>query len=381
MTSVDRDLVQLLEELVAIDSVNPDLSPDGAGEGLIARVVGEWLERLGVEVTFQETAPGRPNVIGRVRGKGSGRALMLKAHMDTVSTTGMHEALVPRIADGRLYGRGAYDMKGSLAAIMLVAAEVAARPAAGDVLITAVSDEEYASLGIAAVVRAYNGDAAIVTEPTDMTVTVAHKGFAWFDIETTGIAAHGSLPDEGVDAIVKIGPVLTEIGELDRRLRGVARHPLLHSGSIHASLIEGGIELSTYPDHCRVSIKRRTVPGETPEIIEQELQAILDSTAKNDSTFSASLSRGLVRDPFEVSEQEPIVQAIMQQATATLGRRPNTTGAGGWMDSALLSAGGIPTVIFGPTGDGAHAAEEWVDLASLDQCRQICLDVVREFCA
>jgi acetylornithine deacetylase len=376
-----NDLVDLLSKLVAIDSVNPDLVPGGAGEGEIARFVAEWLGRAGLEVVLQETAAGRPNVVAAVKGTGGGRSLMLNAHLDTVGYAGMERPLDPFVEGNRLYGRGAFDMKGSLAAIMLAAAELAKDPPRGHVLITAVTDEEYASLGTQAVVATWTADAAIVTEPTGLDVCVAHKGFVWFDVETTGIAAHGSRPDLGVDAIAKMGKVLVGIEGLDRALRAAPTHPLLASGSIHASLIEGGIELSTYPDRCLLRVERRTVPGETAEIVEGQLTGIVAGLAAGDPEFKASVRRGLVREPFQIDINEPIAQLLTTHVRTITGREPAIIGETGWMDSALLSAAGIPTVVFGPDGDGAHAAVEWVNLDHVEQCRQVYLAVAREFCA
>ena len=374
------ELAELLSRLVEIDSVNPSLVPGSAGEGEIARFVAEWLERAGLVVALQETASERPNVVGRVRGRGDGRSLMLNAHTDTVGLGGPDGALRARVEGNRLHGRGSFDMKGSLAATMLAAAELAGDPPAGDVIVTAVTDEEYASIGTQAVVRDYRADAAIVTEPTGLAVTVAHKGFVWLDIEVAGVAAHGSRPDLGVDAIAKMGHALVELEALDRRLRVSAGHPLLGTGSIHASLIEGGTELSTYPDRCLVRIERRTVPGEGPDLVARQIEELLDGIAAHDDAFKATATCGLVRDTFEVSLGEPIVDVVRRAASGIVGSERPVRGETGWMDSALLSTAGIPTVIFGPDGEGAHAASEWVDLDSVDQCRRVYLAAAREFC-
>jgi acetylornithine deacetylase len=375
------ELVDLLSQLVAIDSVNPDLVPGGAGEGEIAHFVAEWLGRAGLEVILQETAAGRPNVVAAVKGTGGGRSLMLNAHLDTVGYAGMERPLAPSVEGNRLYGRGAFDMKGSLAAIMLAAAELAKDPPRGHVLVTAVTDEEYASLGTQAIVSTWTADAAIVTEPTGLDVCVAHKGFVWLDVETQGVAAHGSRPDLGIDAIAKMGKVLVGIEGLDKALRSVPLHPLLTSGSIHASLIEGGTELSTYPDRCLLRVERRTIPGETADLAERQLSGIISGLAESDRDFKGTVTRGLARDPFQVDITESIVQSVIKHATAIIGREPAVIGETGWMDSALLSAAGIPTVIFGPDGEGAHAAVEWVNLDHVDRCRQVYLAVAREFCA
>lgn len=375
------DLAKLLTELVGIDSVNPDLVPGGAGERQIADLVAAWLSAAGLETTLQESGGGRPNVIGRVRGRNGGRSLMLNAHMDTVGYAGMTDALSARIEGNRLYGRGAYDMKGSLAAVMIAARNLAANPPAGDVLITAVTDEEYGSLGTRAIVRDYTADAAIVTEPTDLTLTVAHKGFVWIEFETEGRAAHGSLPDEGIDAIAMLGPVLQGIHDLDRRLRGGPEHALLRTGSIHASLISGGTELSTYPQSARLSVERRTIPGETVALVQQEIDQILTTAEAGWPNFKAIARQTFAADSYEAAESSDIRRITHRVLEQQLGYPPAITGGTGWMDSALLGAAGIPTVILGPEGDGAHALVEWVDLDSCLACAAMYEAIAREFCA
>src|SRR6266700_2557521 len=366
-----RETTELLRQLVAINSINPDLVADGPGEGEIARYVATWLARAGLEVKLDEPEPGRPNVIGIVRGTGGGRSLLLNAHMDTVGVAGMERPHEPSIIGNRLYGRGAFDMKGGLASIMVAAARAKKLNLRGDVILTAVSDEEYASIGTASVVKRWRADAAIVTEPTGLEICIAHKGFIWLEIETRGIAAHGSLPDLGVDAIVKMGKVLVGLEELDRSLRSAPSHRLLGSVSLHASLISGGQELSSYPERCILSVERRTVPGETAQDVESQVRQILDQLAASDTAFNAALRTTLLREAFEVSQDEPIVQAVRRHVAAIPGQEPGIIGATAWMDSAILSAAGIPTVIFGPGGEGAHAVVEWVDLEQVQRCFEV----------
>ena len=375
------DVVELLKSLVAIDSINPDLVPGGAGEGEIARFIAEWFERTGLEVVWDEAAPGRPNVIGIARGSGGGRSLLLNAHMDTVGVAGMQQPHEPYIENNRLYGRGANDMKGGLAAILTAGAAARKSALRGDVIVTAVADEEYASIGTAAIIKQWKADAAIVTEPTELNICTAHKGFAWLEVETAGVAAHGSRPDLGVDAIVKMGKVLAGLETLDRSLRSGASHRLLGSGSVHASLIEGGQEMSSYPLRCKLGIERRTIPGESLQQVEAELPAIFAQIKAADVAFHATVKTQLARDPFEVSLNEPIAQAVLRYARAQLGREIREVGGTGWMDSALLAAAGIPTVIFGPGGEGAHAVVEWSDLTQVEQCTEILAAVAADFCA
>ena len=375
------EIVTLLQQLVAINSINPDLVSDGPGEAAIAQFIANWLSRAGVEVEIDEPEPGRPNVIGRVRGSGGGRSLLLNAHTDTVGVAGMERPHEPIIRSNRLYGRGAYDMKAGLAAIMMTVANAKKLSLCGDVIITAVADEEYASIGTSSIIKRCRADAAIVTEPTALDVYVAHKGFTWLEVETTGVAAHGSRPDLGLDAITKMGKFLIALEELDNKLRAHPSHPLLKSGSLHASLIMGGQELSSYPERCLLSIERRTVPGETRESVEAEIQSIFTRIVAADPAFQASLKTTLVRDPFEVSPDEEIVQLVQRAAHDLLGQRPAIDSSAAWMDSALLASAGIPTVIFGPGGEGAHAVVEWADLEQLERSAQILLNVIREFCA
>jgi acetylornithine deacetylase len=376
-----NEIAALLGELVAINSINPDLVPGGVGEAGIARFVANWLEQVGLDVEIDEPVPGRPSVVAIARGTGGGRSLMLNAHMDTVGVAGMERPHDPVVQDNRLYGRGAFDMKGGLAAIMFAAAAAKKQQLRGDVILTAVSDEEYASIGTASLVKRWHADAAIVTEPTGLEICVAHKGFIWLEVETRGIAAHGSLPNLGVDAIVKMGKVLVGLEELDRSLRSVPSHRLLGSGSLHASLISGGQELSSYPERCVLSVERRTIPGETAQDVESQVRQILDQAAASDAAFKASLRTTLLREAFEVSRNEPIVQAVYHHAGTILGQEPDIIGATAWMDSAILSAAGIPTVIFGPGGEGAHAVVEWVDLEQVQRCVEVLLATAEEFCA
>jgi acetylornithine deacetylase len=372
--------VELLSRLVAIDSVNPDLVPGGAGEGEIARFVAAWLTEAGLEVTVQEQVAGRPSVVGVAKGAGGGRSLMLNAHLDTVGVEGMQSPHEPRVEGNRLYGRGAYDMKSGLAAIMLAGAAAARAGLPGDVIVAAVADEEVASLGTEAVLRRWRADAAIVTEPTELDLAIAHRGFVWIDIDTHGRAAHGSRPELGVDAIAKMGPILSGLDALDRRLRAGPRHPLLGTGSVHASIIAGGQELSSYPARCRLMAERRTVPGETPDLVGEEIAGIIEAARETTPDLEATYNVGFGRDPFEVGAGEPIVAAVREQAQRRLGREPRVYGETFWADTGLIAAAGIPTLLFGPGGAGAHAVEEWADLDQLEACAEILFAVASEFC-
>jgi acetylornithine deacetylase len=377
----------LLARLVAIDSRNPMLDTDGPGEAAIAAMVAAWLREAGLEVTIVEPVPGRPSVIGSLRGTGGGRSLLLNAHMDTVGFGAIVDPLTPRVEDGRLYGRGAYDMKGGLAAVLSAAARIAqgSRPR-GDLIVTAVADEEHASIGTEALLAFISDnrihvDAAIVTEPTDLQLCLAHKGFAWAAITTHGRAAHGSRRADGVDAIAHMGRVLVALERLDEQLQELPAHRLLGHGSLHASLIAGGAELSTYPARCRLELERRSLPGETAESIQAELDVILRELSAQDARFSAQAEQTLFRPPLETSTEQPIAVALARAAQQELGHAPPVVGATFWMDAALLGAAGIPTAIFGPRGAGLHADVEWVDLASVEACANALVATAYDFCS
>jgi acetylornithine deacetylase len=376
----------LLAQLVAIDSRNPALAHDGPGEAAIAEVVAMFLRAAGLAVELAEPQPGRPSVIGRLPGAGGGRVLLLNAHMDTVGFGAMDAPLVPRVEEGRLYGRGAYDMKGGLAAVLVAAATLArGERLRGDLIVTTVADEEHASIGTEAVLAhlqaaGVRADGAIVTEPTDLQLCVAHKGFAWAMITTHGRAAHGSRRADGIDAIAHMGRVLVALERLDDELQARPAHPLLGHGSLHASLIDGGTELSTYPARCVLQLERRTLPGETARSVAGEIAAILDRLRDDDPRFSAEAELTLFRPPLETATSEPIVAALAGAAAHALGAPPPLVGATFWMDAALLSAAGIPTAIFGPRGAGPHADVEWADLASVQTCAEVLVDAARAFC-
>ncbi len=372
--------VDLLRDLVAIDSVNPSLVPGARGESAIAQRIAAELMSIGLTVDVTEVAPGRPNVVGTLEGRTPGRALMLCGHIDTVGVIGMEKPFDPVERDGRLYGRGAQDMKGGVAA-MVGAARVIVESgglASGRLVIAAVIDEEHASLGADALVTRYRTDAGVVTEPTDLDIAVAHKGFQWVDIETRGRAAHGSRPLEGRDAIVRMGRVLTRLETLDRRLQAGRRHALLGTASLHASLIAGGRELSSYPDCCTLQMERRTLPGESPRASLDEAEGILDALRAEDPEFEGAATLTFGRSPYEIDPSHPI-PGMLAAAAAGVGHRAAQVGMTFWTDAAILGGAGIPSVLFGPGGAGLHSTEEYVRLRDLEICRDALVALAHTF--
>jgi acetylornithine deacetylase len=271
-------------------------------------------------------------------------------------------------------------MKAGLAAIMLAGSAAVEANLAGSVVVAAVADEEVASIGSEEVVRRFQAEGAIVTEPTELEVCIAHKGFVQIEIESVGRAAHGSRPDLGIDAIAKMGRVLVELEALDRQLRASPTHPLLGSGSLHASLIDGGQEYSSYPERCVLQAERRTVPGESAEQVADEIQAILNQAARDDPQFLGAARTTFNREPFEVDPVEDVVRAVVRQGRTVFGVDPPVAGASYWADTAVFASAGIPSVLFGPGGEGAHAAVEWVDLEQAEQCLATLVAVAADFC-
>lgn len=361
--------IDLLRELVAIDSVNPSLVPGAAGEAQIAEALAAHMRGLGLGVEMQEAAPGRPNVIGVLESGEPGRTLMLCGHVDTVGVDGMSAPFDPVERGGRLYGRGSQDMKGGVAA-MVDAARLARDRGfhKGRLIVAAVVDEEYASLGADVLVTKWRADAAIVTEPTDLQIGVGHKGFAWAEIDTRGRAAHGSRPRDGRDAILRMGRVLGALERRDRELQSRTPHPIMGTASLHASIIEGGRELSSYPDRCRLQLERRTVAGETADSFMEELEQILAGLRQEDPEFDGSARLMFSRPPYEVPAGHDLPRALAR-AAAHAGAAGGTIGMSFWTDAAILGGAGIPSVLFGPGGAGLHSTEEYVEVRDVIACR------------
>lgn len=385
MNEYPLDPIELTAKLVSINSVNSSLIPGAAGEREIADYCIAWFQHHGFETHRLEKNPGRPSVVGVRKGTGGGKSLMLNGHVDTVSISGYDgDPLTPTIVDGKLYGRGAFDMKSGVAAMMVAAATSSARndatPLAGDVIVCCVADEEHASMGTAEVLEQFTADAGIVTEPMSMEPTLWHKGFIWMNVTIHGRAYHGSRPEFGIDAIAKAGHFLAKLDDFATHLNTSEGHPRLGPGSVHASIINGGEEASSYPANCRITIERRTIPGETPDLFENEMTDILDQLVIDVPDFSYSIEMGLVRQPFETDETSNIAKAVLRNAEKVLGNAPNLRAEPFWTDAALLDQAGIPCLLYGADGFGAHAEEEWADVESVRQLTDVLEGVITEWC-
>jgi len=368
--------LEILQELIRTPSVNPSLAPEeGHGEGAIAEVAQKWLAANGVKSWLEEVAPGRPNTVAEVGGD-KGPTIVFCAHLDTVGTAGMTiPPFEPRLEGNRVYGRGGYDMKGSAAAVMAAAAALRLEDLPGRVLVALVVDEEYASIGAQDFVKRHKADACVLTEPSEGRLILCHKGFVWAELVTKGHAAHGSRWDLGVSAIAKMGKIIAALEQFDRQELRNRTHPLVGPASQHCSLIRGGSGLSTYAEECTLQIERRTLPGETPERVMQELEEVIRSTGEQ-----AKVRRLLDRPPLTCDAEGKIATSVREAARSVTGQTPEIAGVSYWMDAALFAAAGIPTVNYGPSGAGAHEAVEWVDLNSVVTCAQVLVETARNFC-
>ena len=374
------DAVALTRELIRVDSRNPSLVPGGPGESAIARALGDVLLSWGLRVELRDAAAGRPNVIARA-GKPGGRSLMFNGHLDVVGVDGMvHPPWDAAERDGAIYGRGSSDMKAGVASMCAAAARVAA-DLDGEVIVTAVVDEEYESIGTRSIVESgVRADAAVVTEPTRLAIMPAHLGFVWIDVTTHGRAAHGSRWDLGVDAIRHAGLVLAELDRMDSDILPTRAHPLLGRPSVHASLISGGIGMSTYPDRCTLRIERRTIPGENAAQVCGEIEDACRRAGTGRATFRAEVEVTFAQEPSDVSPDAPIVGAL-KTALRSCDEPVRTEGMTAWTDAALLNAAGIPAICFGP-GDIAlaHAAEEYVSIGEIERATKVLAQLAHQWC-
>ncbi|MEO9176587.1 MAG: M20/M25/M40 family metallo-hydrolase [Gaiellales bacterium] len=376
---MSAEAADLVTALVALDSTNPQLVPGGVGEGPVADYLARRLGAVGLELDVWEVLPGRPNVVATLRGTGAGKKLMLCGHMDVVR--GSDAQFRPELRDGRLYGRGAVDMKGGIAAAVLAVERLArAGRLPGDVSIALVVDEEWLSVGAEALVGRHVPDAAIFPEPSNLDVVVEHGGFAWFEVESTGVEAAGGDTEHGRDSIAMLGPVLGDIRALDREL-ATRPAPAWGRASIHASTITGGDQLPVYPASCTVGVERCLIPGETWRGAEDEIRDMLARARAGDPELLASFTTIVGRDPISIGRDEPVAVALLDAVQAERGTPAVVRGDIGWMDSGILFESGVPCLTFGPIGAGEHTAVEWVDVASVETCAKVLERAARSFCA
>jgi acetylornithine deacetylase len=362
---LEKQFISLLSRLVGINSINTTLS-NGPGEHELAEFILEYLQKLNINAAMHTIAPGRANVAAVLQGSHRKDSLLLNSHLDTVGVEGMNHPFTLRAEDDRLYGRGAYDMKGSAAIMLLLAEYFVKHPPPADILLTFVADEEDLSAGMEYLLNHWLKDisprpsGAIFLEPTEEEIGISHKGFNWYELEVIGKAAHGSRPEQGIDAIMPLRSALDELSKIQAELIERTPDPLLGHASVHSSIIEGGTELSVIPSSSRLKWERRTLPGESQQDLSLELKRIADAAQNHPGGHEVNARELFVRLPHQVAHDARILECLHQASP-----RSKTVGLSFWADSALGAQAGIPSVLFGPIGHGAHAIDEWVSLKSL----------------
>lgn len=384
MVSFDRGFIlATLEDAIRIDSRNPGLVATGPGERELARYVeGRLAEIDGWNTTLYDLGDRRANLVAVRAGTGGGRSLMINVHLDTVGVEGMDNPFLPEQRNGRVHGRGALDTKGGLAAVLGAARAMSEGGVAlrGDLVLAFVADEEHESSGTVDLVGRMRTDAAIVVEPTDLDVCVAHRGFGVFRLRTLGRSAHGGRSDVGIDANLHMGRVLSELDRLRRDWEHEHRHPMLGTAALHVPLMRGGRGLYMYAAECVADLECRTVPGQTADQVLNELRGLLDTLTGRVEGFAASVEPVLWRSPYEIEPDRAIVEAALDATRQVRGEEPRIIGHPWWEDSGLLGEAGVDAVILGPRGEGLHTEEEWVDLGSVAQLADILYRTALSYC-
>ena len=375
--------LDLLKSLIRIPSVNPAIE-NGEGEEEIATFIAEWFRKVRLFKVFeQKVSKHRFNVVVTLEGKGSGKSLMLNGHMDTVGTSAMTvQPFDSLVRNGMVYGRGSCDMKGSIAAMMsaMVALAKLKKELAGAVLFTAVVDEEHMSIGTSELIKRFRADAAIVGEPTGMDIAIAHKGYAWLEVETIGRRAHGSIPERGVDAIEKMAKIISQLETLRIQYR-LKKHPLVGTPRLHMSTIAGGSDWSTVPAHCLLKVERRLIPGESSQEAIQEIRRIVENCSREDRSIRARVRLVHHADCMEVKQASHI--PILRQHVKRFGSEGKIIGVPFWTDAAILvNQARIPTCVFGP-GDikVAHSPREYIRVRDVVAAAQIYAETAWAYCS
>ena len=372
-------IISLLRELVKINSVNATLS-GGPGEKEISGFVARYLAKLGLDPEIQPTAPDSTNVVAIIPGINRKDSILLNGHLDTVSVESMDAPFSLRQEGDKLYGRGTYDMKGSIAIMLLLAEYFTRHTPPISILLTFVADEEDRSVGMEYIVNKWLPEfsplpyGGIFLEPTELEIGVSHKGFAWYEIEVIGKAAHGSRPSEGVNAILPLRYALEEMNNIHSELLNTEADPLLGHATLHASIIDGGTDLSVIPGRSRLQWERRTLPGESQNLLNLELERVIQAVKSFPGNHDVKGREIFVRPPYEISKEAKILTCLQNASPQS-----ELVGLPFWSDSALCGKAGIPSVLFGPIGHGAHAADEWVSLKSLISVYEIMRKFILSF--
>lgn len=399
--TTDPDVIELLADLVRINSVNPNYDV-GVPEIELANFVQAYFDQRDVETWRQEVYPDRPNIIVQLPGRNRNRRIVLEAHLDTVSTTGMTiEPHTPTIRDGKLYGRGSCDTKGGMAAMMHAVATLAREGITPpvDVLFTATIDEEFSYRGVVALCNSLKpGDvdpavltdaaipteplqavAAIIAEPTNLRAVIASKGLVRWKIETVGKSAHSAKPHLGINAIEQMAVIIAALKE-DTRLMAKHTHPLLGPATCNIGIIRGGVQINFVPDRCEIEIDRRLLPGETPESVLDYYQDLVNNVSGTDSSMQVVMHPPMLKDRPLETPADSLAVKTMQHVLQAMNLNDEAIGVPFCSDASKFGALGIPSMIFGPGSiDQAHAAVEFVDCHEVQQATEVIRQYILNF--
>jgi acetylornithine deacetylase len=349
----------------------------------MADYIEAWAQRIDLQVSRQAVLPDRDNVIVELRVGKPQHTLVFESHMDTVSIGSMEDALVPTHRDGLLYGRGSCDTKATMAG-MLYAMEQAAEARhelPGDIVLCAAIDEEFQFRGISHFVREWQGEiaGAVVGEPTELKIVIAHKGIARFAVRTHGKAAHSAVPHEGNSAIFQMVEVLRFLRDEFEPSLGTTSHPLVGSPTIVAGTIKGGTQVNIVPESCEIQIDRRVIPGESARQTMEEFERQLAAATVN-RAVDFSVHELLLDNPLDTLPNAPIVLCATD-AAAKLGLATQTVGVPYGTDASKLNdIRGVPTIVYGPgTITKAHTRDEYVPVAEVEQAAEFYLEMARTF--
>ena len=376
---MENRITRILRELVQINSVNLTLA-GGPGEKEIAEFIAQYLIQLGLDPEIQLVAPDRTNVVALIPGINHNDSLLLNGHLDTVGVEGIDAPFSLRKDGDKLYGRGAYDMKGSVAIMLLLAKYFTQQPPPMDILLTFAADEEDKSLGMDYMVKKWLPNIrplpsyGIFMEPTELEIGVSHKGFTWYEIEISGKAAHGSRPSEGIDAILPLRSALEELYNIQSELLKSVADPYLGHATLHAAIIEGGTALSVLAARSRLQWERRTLPAESQNNLNQELERVIEAVRNLPGNHEVKGRPIFARQPYEISKDAKIITHLQAAAPQS-----KLVGVSFWADSAICGRAGVPCVLFGPVGHGAHAVDEWVSLKSLISVYEVLKNLIINF--
>lgn len=385
MPATEAQVLDLLSSLIRIDSVTPWLIPGGAAEAGVQQFMADWMADLpGVEIWTEEVAPGRPNLFAKLPGTGGGPTLMLNSHADTVGYANWRErALIPERRGDNLIGLGAADDKSSCAIGMLALRSLVERGVRlkGDLVVATTVDEEGASIGTIHMLERHRPDAILVLEPESLDeIIVEHQGFGWIDIIVHGRPAHGSDPDQGIDAIVHMGEVLAGLAALDATGFGHGEGGLSGRTVFHTGTIRGGTDYATYPNACVLGIEIGTQPGEHLSDRVAEIEAIFAQVKARHPEFRGEVNVQINREPFMPTGYEQLFDAIVAAAEPVLGHAPRAAGLNAWGDSGLCGEAGIPTLCYGVLGGNYHSPDEWVSIPELVAAVEIVEGAIERYC-